>query len=187
MMSLVVGVLSDMVSQSEAHLNDEVMEYIWDRIDKNVNFPCHQWIGPLSGSKSTQGKHGKWPTPRAKKQIDGERHSFMPHIVIYNYHHYPDEESPLDWNKGRGDEIRRTCGNSLCMNIEHLILGTRKDTIQSSIDRGTTAIGNTYGVKYDAEDVRSAHESGMSYKQIMREFNIPSKGTISYIINKAKR
>ena len=94
--------------QSEAHLNDEIMEYFWKRIDKQSHAPCHQWVGPLSHSRTTKAKYVRdRPTPRFQKQIDGQRFSFTPHTLIYNYHHYPNEKSPLGWNKGRGDEIRR--------------------------------------------------------------------------------
>lgn len=168
------------VPQNEAHLHDSIMEYIFERIDREINAPCHQWIGPTSTSL-------KLPSPRAKKFVNGHRNSFMPHIVIYNYHNYPNKKSPIDWNKGKGQEIRRKCNNLMCVNIDCLVLGDRSKTIQATINRGKTAIGNDYGVKYDADIIRADHQAGLSYRDIMKKYNIPSKGTISYIINKAKR
>jgi hypothetical protein len=171
-----------MIEQNEAHMNSEIMEYMFERIDKDINYPCHQWVGPKSKSKSNKGI---FIAPRMRKIIDGEQTSLMPHIIMYNYYNYADKKSPLHYTKG--DEIRRTCNNLLCVNILHLKLSTREETIQASIDRGTTATGNDFAVKYDADMIRTAHESGKSYKDIMKMFGIPSKGTISYIINKAKR
>lgn len=179
------AVVSNVIKQNEAHLYDEIMDYIWERVDKNVEAPCYKWVGPMTGSKETQKKHGTVPTPRAKKQIDGKRYGFLPHIVIYNYFNYKGKPSPLDW-KTKGDEVRRECNNPLCMNINHLKLGKRNDTIAASIKRGTTAVGNTYGKKHDFDAIRAAHAMGKSYNEIMKEFDISSKGTVSYIINQAK-
>jgi hypothetical protein len=42
--------------------------------------------------------------------------------------------------------IRHTCDNRLCINIEHLIEGTKYDNIQDRNDRGRTAKGITNGL-----------------------------------------
>lgn len=38
--------------------------------------------------------------------------------------------------------------------------------------------------KYSDEAIKHDKTSGMSYKDLMAKYNISSKGTISYIINK---
>ena len=39
---------------------------------------------------------------------------------------------------------------------------------------------------YNVEEIRKYHNDGHSYNEIMKHFNISSKGTIYYIIKKSK-
>ena len=82
-------------------------------------------------------------------------------------------------------EVRRDCNNPICVNINHLSIGTRDDTIDAMKERGTTQVRNLHAKRHAHADIVTDHKSGLSYSQLMKKYNIKSKGAISYIINKS--
>jgi hypothetical protein len=68
----------------------------------------------------------------------------------------------------------------------NILIGSFSDNM---LDRSEDARKETakyaagFLIKYDACKIKSDREMGMTYLEIMRKYNIPSKGTVSYIVN----
>jgi len=69
---------------------------------------------------------------------------------------------------------------------DNILIGSHSDNI---LDRNEDARKETakyaagFLIKYDACKIKSDRNNGMTYSEIMSKYNIPSKGTVSYIIN----
>lgn len=44
-----------------------------------------------------------------------------------------------------GRVVRHTCGNRLCINSAHIVVGTQKENIQDMVERGRSCIGDRNG------------------------------------------
>jgi hypothetical protein len=165
-------------TQRTAHLFENCREYYEANTVKGDG--CWEWTGTIRHLKD----RNRTVTPFMKVQIDNERPNINTHIFAYNLLHHPHEESPVSHAKGH--EVRRVCGNRLCVNPTHMALGDRTDTIAAMKERGTTQTQNQHAKKYSHEDIREDYyENGMTYVQLMKKYDVKSKGTISHIINKA--
>ena len=88
----------------------------------------------------------------------------------------------------KGIEVRHLDSNPLNNLWENIGIGTAKDNAgdkspETSMKAALTA---TSFVKiHNHEEIIKLHNEGMSYKRLMEKFNISSKGTISFIINKS--
>lgn len=89
-----------------------IMQKLAPRIQFAEN-GCTEWIGP----KNALG-YGTvhW----------GKRRSWMVHRLVYAAHHGPYDP----WL-----DVRHSCDNPGCLNIDHLSLGTRSDNMRDSVDR----------------------------------------------------
>ena len=113
---------------------------------------------------------------RLKIQRNRERRSFLVHRLMW-------EVANRELLTGE-DEIVRTCRNGLCARPEHLMKTDRYGTARSMSRRGTLV--TTGAKKYSHEDILHDREHlGLSYRELMDKYNIKSRGTISYIINKS--
>ncbi|HDL7461496.1 TPA: HNH endonuclease [Yersinia enterocolitica] len=75
-----------------------------------------------------------------------------------------------------GMVVRHTCDNKLCINPDHLILGSCKQNSQDMVDRDRQAKGERNGrCKLSEDDVQEIKESKLSYSQLAIKFGI-SKG-----------
>lgn len=75
-----------------------------------------------------------------------------------------------------GMVIRHTCDNKLCINPEHLILGSCKQNSQDMVERDRQAKGERNGrCKLSESDVQAIKDSKLSYSQLAKQFGI-SKG-----------
>lgn len=87
-----------------------------------------------------------------------------------------------------GMVVRHSCDNTLCINVDHLLLGTRLDNVRDCISRGRNTIGNKNGsAKATAELViviRKEHATGgVSYAELSRRHGL-SACSISDIVNR---
>ena len=86
----------------------------------------------------------------------------------------------------QGIEVRHSNGNSKDNSYDNIILGTRSENmmdIEESVRKSKASNANK---KYPDElvlEIKEYYSLGHSYSDIMKKFNISSKGTISYIIN----
>ncbi len=87
--------------------------------------------------------------------------------------------------------VLHRCDNKICVNPDHLFLGTNQDNIADKVSKGRQSKGETHGhAKLSAEEVRSIRErfalGGISQADLAREFGVRS-GTISRIITRIRR
>lgn len=132
---------------------------------------CLVW----TGESKVEHNGAKRLIGRLKIQRNYDRRYFMVHRLMWEV---ANREILTD-----EDEIVRTCRNGLCARPEHLMKTDRYGTVRSMSRRGTLV--STNAKKYSHEDILNDHKLGMSYNQIREKYNIKSKGTVSYIINKS--
>jgi len=64
------------------------------------------------------------------------------------------------------------CDNRLCVNPDHLFVGTRKDNMQDCSNKGRIKNSNC-GKKLTAEDtakIKELHQKGIGYSTIQKEY-----------------
>lgn len=76
--------------------------------------------------------------------------------------------------------VRHTCDNKLCVNPEHLILGTNKQNVQDMKDRRWRY--NQKISQIDKEKIRQLREDGKSYKELANLFEVHTS-TIWHILS----
>ncbi len=84
--------------------------------------------------------------------------------------------------------VCHTCDNPLCVNPEHLFLGTHKDNMQDKIKKGrhVSSIGENNGKsKLTENDVRDIRQSKESAKILAEKYSINSDYV--YLIKNRKR
>lgn len=80
-----------------------------------------------------------------------------------------------------GMVVRHTCDNKLCINPDHLILGSCKDNSQDMVERDRQAKGVRNGrYKLSEKEVQEIKDSTISYSQLAKKFGI-SKGHVHRI------
>jgi len=82
--------------------------------------------------------------------------------------------------------VRHLDGNPLNNTWDNIEIGTHQENMMDipREERVKHAIKATKGmIRWDYKKIRAMHDSGMSYREIIAETGITSKGTLSYIIN----
>jgi len=79
--------------------------------------------------------------------------------------------------------IRHLNGNSLDNSFENIGIGTLSDNMLD-IPKEKRVL-NASNPKHDHEKIIQDYKNGYTYKEIMEKYDITSKGTISFIINKS--
>lgn len=85
----------------------------------------------------------------------------------------------------KGLMLRHLNGNNKDNSYDNIVIGTNYDNamdIPIKIRRERGSKGNKL---YDHEAIINMRKEGKSYKQLMKLFNISSKGTIAFILNKS--
>lgn len=85
-------------------------------------------------------------------------------------------------------QVRHFDGNCTNNLDENILLGTSKENNMDKLPsvRLRAAINaSNHAKKHNHEKIIELHNKGLSYKKIMDELNIKSKGTISFIIKKS--
>jgi hypothetical protein len=91
-----------------------------------------------------------------------------------------------------GQVVRHSCDTPLCINPEHLILGTFLDNIQDKVDRGRCAKGSNVGPRRSITDAqaRAIYFSKRPRSELAKEYGITywlvwkiQQGTTTYKID----
>ncbi len=91
--------------------------------------------------------------------------------------------------------VRHTCDNPRCVNPQHLLLGTRKDSVNAAIASGALKVKVKEGRKFSDEfnpsrkltqeqvdDIRSRYKEGNIFqRELAQEYGV-TRGNISSII-----
>lgn len=82
-----------------------------------------------------------------------------------------------------GVVVRHLNGNSMDNSYDNILIGTSQD---NSLDRPKEQrILSASNPIYNHNDIINDRNNGLTYKEIMDKYDIPSKGTISFIVNKS--
>ncbi|UAW07638.1 hypothetical protein JJDCOOPL_00008 [Salmonella phage STP-SP1] len=99
---------------------------------------CWNWKG------ATASGYGVIVLNRKVAAEHGVGRNYQTHRASYEIHHGPIPE---------GNVVRHKCDNKLCLNPDHLEVGTQRENIQDAIDRGRMASKLT---EKDIEFIRSS-------------------------------
>lgn len=136
-----------------------------------VTDPCILWQGPTCGS----GRYGR---------TDANSVEFMAHREAYRLKF---GDIPP------GMVICHKCDNGLCVNTNHLFLGTQSDNMKDAYAKGRIPTlncdqsgENNYNAKYTkefAEEVREYYKVNKpTFSELARVFNLKSKGHAHAIV-----
>jgi len=89
--------------------------------------------------------------------------------------------------------VCHTCDNRLCVNPDHLFLGTHQDNTNDMMSKGRSKNKVFYGESHGNSklnneqvlEIRSLHKTGLNYKQIASKFNITSENVGYIVLRKA--
>jgi hypothetical protein len=83
----------------------------------------------------------------------------------------------------KGIVVRHKDGNSLNNSWDNILIGTQSDNMMDIPKE--QRILNASNPIHNHEDILKDRNAGLTYKELMEKYNISSKGTISFIINKS--
>lgn len=89
---------------------------------------------------------------------------------------------------GPGVQVRHLDGNSLNNMDDNISIGTSVENASDKLDSvklKAALIATSFVKVHDHVNIQKDRKSGMTYTQIMSKYNISSKGTVSFIINKS--
>ena len=127
----------------------------WEKVNKNNQDQCWAWVG---GLRSQKDKYGS---------IKINSKAYLPHRISWIIHNkvIPD-----------GLCILHKCDNRLCVNPDHLFLGTRQINTQDMVHKNRQASGVRSGnVKLNEEqvlEIRDLRKNGITKKEIAKKYNI---------------
>lgn len=111
------------------------------------------------------------------RMVGGVKRKVYKHRIVYSeYHNIPLEQM-------EGLVIRHTCDNGLCMNVDHMLLGTQLENIQDCVDRARTPMGerNPRAVLSE-QDILTIRTSPLKQRELAAMFGV-GQDQISRIIN----
>ncbi len=88
-----------------------------------------------------------------------------------------------------GIVVRHLNGNPSDSSWENIAIGTASDNsmdIEESIRISRATYASSFMKKHNHEDIYNFYKNNLSYKATMEHFNISSKGTLFFILNKFK-
>lgn len=127
------------------------LKRFWKRVNKTDN--CWLWTGSLQQSNYGQFWTGDYQTTA--------------HRFSWEIH---------NGNIPKGYDICHVCDVKICVNPEHLFLGTRLDNMKDCINKGRTAKGEKHGksklTNNQVKQIRQLAISGLSQRAIASQFSV---------------
>ncbi|MCZ7405137.1 MAG: HNH endonuclease [Candidatus Methanoperedens sp.] len=153
--------------------NRTIEERFWEKVDKRGDDECWNWKGAKNHSLdlSKQWLNGYGTLWKVDKKIGAHRISYEINCGII-----PD-----------GLCVLHKCDNSSCVNPNHLFLGTKSDNAIDSVskNRNRDNTGENNGraklTWEKSNEIRKLYDSGFSYRNIAKMFNI-SHFVVSQIV-----
>lgn len=157
---------------SAAHLRLGITERFWQRVDKNGPVPSHRpELGPCwiwTGGKTGAG-YGRLPISGTHISARGYRirKTVLAHRFSWETHYGP---IPAD------REVLHKCDCSLCVNPDHLFLGTQTDNVDDCVAKQR----NVRGVKFPQAklspelviEMRELRLGGASLRELSARFGV---------------
>lgn len=150
------------------------MQKLMEFVERHEN-GCWLWNGPLCAG----GRYGR---------VTGQKQWQMAHRYSYRHHK---GEIP------NGMYVCHSCDNGLCVNPDHLFLGTPKDNFEDMVNKGRSIFSTAESGKGVGEgnarallkaeqvlEMRNMREEGASYEQLRKSFNLKSRGHVGAIISR---
>ena len=134
-----------------------IEDRFWSKVDKNDSNGCWIWTASIMGSNG----YGCFRINKTEGTISAHRYSF-----ILKEGKIPD--SML---------VCHTCDNPICVNPNHLFLGTHKD---NAIDRSAKGRTKTFK-KLTDQEVEEIKSSNLSQSKLSKIYNV-SRASIANII-----
>jgi len=76
----------------------------------------------------------------------------------------------------QGLVVRHTCDNPLCINPDHLLIGTHAENVQDRVARNRSAVGENHGrSKLTEKDVRTIGASNLKNIQLSKKYGMDVK------------
>lgn len=123
----------------------------WSRVRKGDG--CWIWLGK--------------PTPKGYGIISVDKRHAYAHRFAFALHNGPIPD---------GLDVLHSCDNPLCVNPEHLFLGTHVDNMADMVAKGRNPrgerMGNTRLSDADARRIRELHRRGLKPKQLGAIFGV---------------
>jgi hypothetical protein len=135
----------------------------WNFADVKSDDICWPWIGPVTSNGYGQSHWKSAPDPKAHRSAYILRKGLIP----------------------CGYVIRHTCDNKICVNPNHLVVGTYSDNAWDASDRGQLHKGEKHkNAKLRATEVvemRSLFVEGVRKSELARKFGV-SFMNVSHIV-----
>ncbi len=149
-----------------------IKQKFYSKLLKNSITGCWNWQGNLNGSGY------------GRITVDGKRHAAHRFSWILNIGNIPEELCVL-----------HKCDNRLCVNPDHLFLGTKKDNSIDCYNKGRSKCnsnlkkiigiqnGSARITENDVSRIRHLYSEGVSQTEIAKQFSV-ARATIWRIINR---
>ncbi len=158
--------LSDIESSRWNFSKKSLQDRFWSKVEKTDD--CWVWKGTLGNTNYGEfiiKKNGKWVPMRPSR---------LSYLLKYGV--LPDDKYVL-----------HTCDTPLCVNPNHLFIGTQKDNIQDALKKGRIPKGeNSYRAKLSEAQIREIRSRYIprvtTQRQLASEFGV-SHTVIGRVIN----
>jgi hypothetical protein len=130
---------------------------------------CRVWTGHRVGKADGKGYGGivlSEPDKRTKWRV---------HRLMWEIHHGDIPEGLL---------VRHFCHNRLCINIDHLGIGTHKDNYDDARKAGRHTHGElaSWLTEEQVKEIKRLGAEGVPQRKIAKQFGIASKSTVGRIL-----
>ena len=151
----------DLLNPTELNLLQSDIKRFWDKVEVLSSDECWEWQASIRNS----GYGRMW--------LDG--HNPSAHRISWTIHHGP---IPPNLN------VLHKCNNKLCVNPDHLYLGTQGDNNMDMYRRSNLPKAGRVSMfsKDDLDDIKKLRSSGMTHQKIADIYRC-SRTHILHIVN----